>query len=461
VRCACAAVLLNSGELSLNVHAGNLFYEFLHSDDPENRRLAVVCLSMIRNLDTALITAELLDDPSDDIKRDTIYSIDGAKLESTFGRLAELITEEPLRPAISACLQGIGKPAAELIGQHLDTIEYGAAPETFRLLAHLLIETNESGKSARIEQLIAQVSSETARAQLTMDYCATLGSARSDKELTAFAREQLAEYMRQAAFYREQSAKLPEGGQADALRLACDHHFELRLQVLFKVLRLFNGSIDYEKLFQAAASGGENARAEVGEVLEGVLGQADADRIIGLAKPEPTGEAAGLEHFVEVFRGHDSRWVVAGLLWMVGADGYAAHRDFVQDSLRHDEAVVRETALVRQQAARVARKQAVVRQQAARVVRKQAARDRIKLKVCAVVNQDGKVAISDEPAFRGGPNHDGPPPKIFVALEKVFGPEAAPDKAVPIGEIFAALKRLDANKDGKLTPEELFHSKHD
>ena len=64
-----------------------------------------------------------------------------------------------------------------------------------------------------------------------------------------------------------------------------------------------------------------------------------------MAKPEPTGEAAGLEHFVEVFRGHDSRWVVAGLLWMVGADGYAAHGDFVRDSLRHGEAVVRETAL--------------------------------------------------------------------------------------------------------------------
>jgi hypothetical protein len=211
----------------------------------------------------------------------------------------------------------------------------------------LLIETNETGKSPRIEQFIAQVSSETARARLSMDYCATLGRARGDKELAAFAREQLAEYMRQAAFYREQLVKLPDGGQVDALRLACDHHFELRLQVLFKVLRLFDATIDYEKLFRAAAGGGENARAEVGEVLEGVLDQADAERIIGLAKPagEPDSDAAGLEYFVETFRGHDSRWVVSGLLLMVGADGYAGHGDFVRDSLRHDEAVVRETAL--------------------------------------------------------------------------------------------------------------------
>ena len=345
VRCTCAAVLLNSGELSINVHAGNVFYEFLHSDDPENRHLAVVCLSMIRNLDTAMITAELLDDPSDDIRRDAIHSIDKAKLNSTFGRLTRLITEEPLRPAITECLQSIGKPAAELIGQHLDTIKYDDSPETFQLLTQLLIATNENGKSVRIEQLIAQVSSETNRAQLTMDYCATLGSARSNKELTALAREQLAEYTRQAGFYREQLAKLPDDGQSDALRLACDHHFEMRLQVLFKVLQLFDATIDYEKLFRAAASGGENARAEVSEVLEGVLGQADAERIIGLAKPGPAGTTAGLKYFVETFSGHDSRWVVSGLLLLVGADGYVAHGDFVRESLRHGEAVVRETAL--------------------------------------------------------------------------------------------------------------------
>ncbi|HJO09394.1 MAG TPA: Npt1/Npt2 family nucleotide transporter [Verrucomicrobiota bacterium] len=345
VSCASAAVLLNSGELSINVHAGNLFYEFLHSDESANRRLAVQCLSRIRNLDTGLITGELLDDPDDSIKREAIHSIDADKLESTFERLTGLITEESLRPAISASLQAIGRPAAKMIRCHLDTIEYGDAPETFRLLTQLLIAINESGKSARIEQFIEQVGSETARVQLMIDYCATLGNARSDKELTAFAREQLVEYARQAGFYREQSAKLPEGGQADALRLAFGYHFELRLEVLFKVLRLFDISIDYEKLFRAAASGGENARAEVSEVLEGLLGQADADRIIGLAKPEQAGESACLGHFVETFRESDSRWVLAGLLWMVADDGYAAHGDFVRDSLGHDEEVVRETAL--------------------------------------------------------------------------------------------------------------------
>jgi len=345
VRCACAAVLLNSGELSLNVRAGNVFYEFLHSDDPAHRREAVRCLSRIRHLDTALITTELLGDPDEAIRREAIHSIDATKLESTFARLAELITEEPLRPAISSCLQAIGAPAAERIGRHLDTIDYADAPETFRLLAQMLIATSVGGRSARIEQLIAQVGSETARAQLMREYCGTLAGERPDKARTEFAREQLAGYAREAAFYREQSAKLPEGAQAEALRLACDHHFELRLQVLFSVLRLFDATIDYEKLFRTAATGGVNTRAEVGEVLEGVLGHADAARLIGLAKPEPAVEPAGLATLVETFRGHDSRWIVSGLLLLVDADGYAAHGDLVRENLRHADAVVRETAL--------------------------------------------------------------------------------------------------------------------
>ncbi len=345
VRCACAAVLLNSGELSLNVRAGNIFYEFLHSDDPQHRREAVRCLSRIRNLDTALITTELLGDPDEAIRREAIHSIDEAKLESTFAKLVELSTDETLRPAISACLHAIGAPAAERIGRHLDAIEYADAPETFQLLAQMLIVTNEDGKTARIEQLIAEVSNETARARLMKEYCDTMAGERPDKVLTNFAREQLVEYARQAVFYREQSAKLPSGVKAEALRLACNHHFELRLQVLFSVLRLFDATIDYEKLFRAAATGGANAQAEVGEVLEGVLGQADAARLIGLAKSEPSSDPNDLAFLIETFHGHDSRWIVSGLLMMIDADGYAVHSGFVRDSLQHADVVVRETAL--------------------------------------------------------------------------------------------------------------------
>ena len=61
----------------------------------------------------------------------------------------------------------------------------------------------------------------------------------------------------------------------------------------------------------------------------------------------------------------------------------------------------------------------------------------------------------------GRPNRDGPPPKIVVALEKLYGRDAKPNKAVPIRDAIDALKRLDANKDGNLTPEELFHGKQD
>ena len=80
-------------------------------------------------------------------------------------------------------------------------------------------------------------------------------------------------------------------------------------------------------------------------VLEGRLGQADAAILIGLAKPEHAVEPAELASLIETLRGPDSRWIVSGLLLMVDADSYATHGDFVRESLRHTDEVVRETAL--------------------------------------------------------------------------------------------------------------------
>ena len=80
-------------------------------------------------------------------------------------------------------------------------------------------------------------------------------------------------------------------------------------------------------------------------VAQCTLGQADAARLIGLAKSEPSSNPNDLAFLIETFHGHDSRWIVSGLLMMIDADGYAVHNDFVRDSLRHADVVVRETAL--------------------------------------------------------------------------------------------------------------------
>ena len=91
--------------------------------------------------------------------------------------------------------------------------------------------------------------------------------------------------------------------------------------------------------------GGENDRAEAGEVLEGVLGQADAEQVMRLAKPAADeGEFESVNFFVQSFRDHDSKWIRAGLLLLAGGE-YDDHREWVGEHLRHTEPLVRETAL--------------------------------------------------------------------------------------------------------------------
>ena len=105
---------------------------------------------MIRHLDTGQIVSQLLDDPDNEIRREAIHAIDETKLESTFGRLAELIQEETLQPAVSACLHAIGPGAAERIADHLGAMQYETAPDTFRFLTQILIEAGEGELSPRI-----------------------------------------------------------------------------------------------------------------------------------------------------------------------------------------------------------------------------------------------------------------------------------------------------------------------
>ena len=345
VRCVCAAALLNSGELSLNVRAGNVFYEFLHSENAADRRYAVQCLSMIHHLDTGQIVRQLLGDPDNEIRREAIQAIDETKLDSTFGRLLKLIPEETLQSSISACLHSIGLGAAGMIGDHLGTMQYDDAPETFRFLIQLLIEASEGERSPRVEGFISKVKGEDDRARLMTDYLRSLSPDRVNRQRLVFAREQLAEFVRQADFCRQHLTKLPAGAGGEALRLACEHQFQLRMRVLYEVFRQFDPTIEYKKLFRTAMGGGENERAEAGEVLEGVLGQVDAEQVMRLTKPtEDGGVAESIDFFVQSFREHNSKWIRVGLLLLAGEE-YDAHRDLIGDHLKHPEPVVRETAL--------------------------------------------------------------------------------------------------------------------
>ena len=115
--------------------------------------------------------------------------------------------------------------------------------------------------------------------------------------------------------------------------------------MLCSVFRLFDPTIHYKKLISTALEGCDNERAEAGEVLEGVLGQADAEQVMRLAKPA-SGEGAheSVDFFVRSLREHDSKGVRAGLLLLAGGE-YDDQREWVGEHLRHPEPLVRETAL--------------------------------------------------------------------------------------------------------------------
>jgi hypothetical protein len=347
IRCASAAALLSSSDSSLSKRAESIFDEFLNSGNVDERFYAVQSLSVVREVDTTEIISQLLNDPADAIKMEAIHSIRKPDLNSTFERLMELISEESLKPAISNCLKKIGRPANELIEKRLESMRYGDAPEPYRSLIYLLIENNEHKRSSSIETFIDQISEETERTQLALEYFSTIGNIPQGRNLKKFARKELPEYLRKAEFYRGNLSKLPLIRKNEPIRMALNFHFELRVEVLLKLLSILESKIDYKKLFKISAEGGANAEAEATEVLKGVVGPTLSDRLMSLAKAirKPIVDPAGSDYFFATFAESDSRWVLAGLLLMLSKEDYKLHRSFVKTCLKKQDSVVRETAL--------------------------------------------------------------------------------------------------------------------
>jgi hypothetical protein len=238
IRCASAAALLSSSDSSLSKRAESIFDEFLNSGNVDERFYAVQSLSVVREVDTTEIISQLLNDPADAIKMEAIHSIRKPDLNSTFERLMELISEESLKPAISNCLKNIGRPANELIEKRLESMRYGDAPEPYRSLIYLLIENNEHKRSSSIETFIDQISEETERTQLALEYFSTIGNIPQGRNLKKFARKELPEYLRKAEFYRGNLSKLPLIRKNEPIRMALNFHFYLRVYVFLTLLSI-------------------------------------------------------------------------------------------------------------------------------------------------------------------------------------------------------------------------------
>ena len=77
--------------------------------------------------------------------------------------------------------------------------------------------------------------------------------------------------------------------------------------------------------------------------------------------------------------------------------------------------------------------------------------------------QGGRPAAGGRPSQPGRPGQATPPgrqgsrtpPRVFVALRGVFGDEPDRDKGLAPSAILQGLMKLDENKDGKLSPNEL------
>jgi hypothetical protein len=347
ILCSSAAGLLNSSDSSIGKRAESIFNEFLYSENVDKRFQAVKSVCMIRKEDTAEIISQLLNDQADVVKVEAIRSIDEPNLNSTFERLTKLMTEESLKSEVANCLKKIGRPAAELIEKSLATMSYADAPKSYFSLVQLLIEGNEQKRSEKIEKFIGQVTVETERAQLSLEYFSAISNMPASRKLKKFARKELSKNLEQAEFYRENLSKLPFIPKNELMRTALDFHFKLQLEVLLKLLSISEPTIDYRKLFKVSAKGGANAEAEATEVLKGVVGPTLSDRLIALSKDiqKPVVNPAQVDYFLQTFTETHSRWILSGLLLILTKDDYQLHRAFVQTCLKNQDPVVKETAL--------------------------------------------------------------------------------------------------------------------
>jgi HEAT repeat protein len=347
IRCSSAAGLLNSSDSSIGKRAESIFNEFLNSENVDKRFQAVKSVCIIHKEDSEGIISQLLNDQSDAVKVEAIRSIDEPNLNSTFERLTKLMTEESLKSEVANCFKKIGRPAAELIEKSLGAMSYVDVPKSYFSLVQLLIEGNEQRRSATIEKFIGQVTVETERTQLSLQYFSAISNMQPSRKLKGFARKELSDYLEQAEFYRENLSQLPFIPKNEPMRMALDFHIQLRVDVLLKLLSILEPKIDYRKLFKVSAKGGANAEAEATEVLKGVVGSTLSDRLIALAKDiqKPIVNPAGVDYFFETFSRTDSRWILAGLLLTLSKEDYPSHRMFVQTCLKNEDSVVKETAL--------------------------------------------------------------------------------------------------------------------
>jgi ATP/ADP translocase len=340
------AALLRSFDHEAKGKAEEVCGQFIESAYPEDRLLLVDCLSSLENLDNSFFIDEILATADDELNFGPGL-FDAKSLSKLSEKFAERLKEGDGKGIDARFLERIGAPAKVLVRKELSQIKYSDAKRRFADLLGLLVQVGKPLDYAVFSTYVGQVSGDSDRARLVCDYFHSNSSRLPLNCPKGFAKKELVRAMSGCSFYLDLLGRLGSEKQFDALKLALDNQYQIRLKTLLSIMPVFNNEIDYAKLMNLICRKEANAKAEALEVLKGVLGPKSADQLISVFQPSAGAveKADDLSMFVKKLSTSDSRWILSGLMLAFSEDDFSVHEEFVRDCLANDDELVRETAL--------------------------------------------------------------------------------------------------------------------
>ena len=336
-----SAALLRSFEHRGKRAAEEVCTQFIESDFPEDRLLLVDCLSSLENLDNTFFINEILATADDELKAATSL-LNPEIVSKVFVRLSE----ENGTGFDADFLARMGGSAQELVRKELSQIKYSDSKRRFADLLGLLVQVGKPLDYVMFSTYADQISGDSDRARLIFEYFQSDSSRLPLNCAKGAAKKEFRRAMDACSSYVDLLARLGAGKRFDALRLALENEYQIRLKTLLSIMAVFDNEIDYPKLMKFISFKEANAKAEALEVLKGVLGPKSADQLVSVFQPSAGVEKVDdLSMLVKKLRTSDSRWILSGLMLAFSQDDFAVHEEFVQECLASEDDLVRETAL--------------------------------------------------------------------------------------------------------------------
>ena len=340
-----SAALLRSFEHRGKRRAEEVCTQFIKSDFPEDRLLLVDCLSSLENLDNTFFIDEILATADDELNAATSL-LNAETVSKVFEKVSARLKEENGTGFNADFLAQIGGSAKELVRKELTQIKYSDSKRRFADLLGLLVQVGKPLDYVIFSTYADQISGDSDRARLICEYFQSDSYGLPLNCTKGAAKKEFRRAMDACSSYVDLLARLGAGKQFDALRLALENEYQIRVKTLLSIMAVFDNEIDYPKLMKFISFNEANAKAEALEVLKGVLGPKSADQLVSVLQPSAGVEKVDdLSMLVKKLRSSDSRWILSGLMLAFSGDDFSVHEEFVQECLASDDELVRETAL--------------------------------------------------------------------------------------------------------------------